>query len=212
MYLGGICFITDRKYCDLPIYDMTSAVLEAGVTFIQYREKDKTRREIYEEAVRLRELTRSFGAALIINDHADIALAVDADGVHLGQDDLPLKEARKIMHSKIVGISTHDLQQAREAETGGADYIGFGPIFYTTTKDAGAPRGVDSIRLIKQNVGVPLVAIGGISPADVGPVFEAGADAVAVATAICRGDIRENTKQFLSALNEADIAGQRRSR
>jgi thiamine-phosphate pyrophosphorylase len=212
MYLGGICFITDRKYCDLPIYDITSAVLEAGVTFIQYREKDKTRREIYEEAVRLRELTRSFGAALIINDHADIALAVDADGVHLGQDDLPLKEARKIMHSKIVGISTHDLQQAREAETGGADYIGFGPIFYTTTKDAGAPRGVDSIRLIKQNVGVPLVAIGGISPADVGPVFEAGADAVAVATAICRGDIRENTKQFLSALNEADIAGQRRSR
>jgi thiamine-phosphate pyrophosphorylase len=212
MYLGGICFITDRKYCDLPVYDMTSAVLDAGVTFIQYREKEKTRREIYEEALRLRGLTRSFGAALIINDYADIALAVDADGVHLGQDDLPLGEARKIMHGKIVGISTHDLEQARDAEAGGADYIGFGPIFHTTTKDAGAPMGVDNIRLIKQNVGVPLVAIGGIRPADVGPIFEAGADAVAVATAICRGNIRENAKQFLSALTEAGISGQRRSR
>jgi thiamine-phosphate pyrophosphorylase len=212
VYLGGICFITDRKYCTLPVYDMTSAVLDAGVTFVQYREKEKTRRQIYEEALRLRELTRSYGAALIINDHADIALAVDADGVHLGQDDLPLMEARKIMHNKIVGISTHGLQQAREAEAGGADYIGFGPIFHTTTKDAGAPMGADSIRLIKRNVGVPLVAIGGIHPADVGSVFEAGADAVAVATAICRGNIRENVKQFLSALNDADIWGQRRSR
>jgi thiamine-phosphate pyrophosphorylase len=212
MYLGGICFITDRKYSALPVYDVTSAVLDAGVTFIQYREKDKTRREIYGEALRLRELTRAFGATLIINDHADIALAVDADGVHLGQDDLPLREARQIMHGKIVGISTHNLAQAREAEAGGADYIGFGPIFHTTTKDAGPPMGVDSIRLIKQNVGIPLVAIGGIYPINVGPVFEAGADAVAVATAICRGDIRENTKQFLSALNEADISGQRRSR
>jgi thiamine-phosphate pyrophosphorylase len=212
MYLGGICFITDRKYCNLPVYDMTSAVLEAGVTFIQYREKDRTRREIYEEALRLRQLTRSFGAAMIINDHTDIALAVDADGVHLGQDDLPLREARKIMRDKIVGISTHNLEQAREAEAGGADYIGFGPIFHTTTKDAGAPMGVDSIRLIKQNVRVPLVAIGGIHPPDVGPVFEAGADAVAVATAICRGNVRENAKKFLSALNNADISGQRRSR
>jgi thiamine-phosphate pyrophosphorylase len=212
MYLGGICFITDRKYCALPIYDMTSAVLDAGVTFIQYREKEKTRREIYEEALRLRELTRTFGATLIINDHADIALAVGADGVHLGQDDLPLGEARQIMHGRLVGISTHNLQQAREAEAGGADYIGFGPIFHTTTKDAGAPMGVDSIRLIKRNVGIPLVAIGGIYPIDVGPVFKAGADAVAVATAICKGDIRGNTKQFLSALNEADIWEQRRSR
>jgi thiamine-phosphate pyrophosphorylase len=212
MYLGGICFITDRKYCALPVYDMTSAVLDAGVTFIQYREKEKARREIYEEALRLRELTRSFGATLIINDHADIALAVDADGVHLGQDDLPLREARQIMHNRIVGISTHTLAQAREAEAGGADYIGFGPIFHTTTKDAGAPMGVDSIRLIKQKISVPLVAIGGIYPGDVAPVFGAGADAIAVATAICKGDITENARQFLSALNGSDISGQRRSR
>ncbi len=210
MYLGGLCFITDRKYCDLSVCDMTLAVLEAGVKLVQYREKEKTRREIYEEALRLRQLTRSFGAALIINDHADIALAADADGVHLGQDDLPLKEARKIIGRKIIGISTHDLEQAREAEAGGADYIGFGPIFHTTTKDAGVPKGIDIIKRIKQNVRVPVVAIGGIHAADVRAVLEAGADAVAVATAICRGDIRENARQFLSAVKEADISEKRR--
>jgi thiamine-phosphate pyrophosphorylase len=210
MYLGGVCFITDRKYSDLTVRDMTRTVLEAGVRFIQYREKNRTRREIYNEALLLRPLTRSFGATLIINDHADIALAVDADGVHLGQDDLPLKEARKIMGGKLIGISTHSPDEAREAEAGGADYIGFGPVFHTTTKDAGAPKGVEGVRLIKRNVGIPLVAIGGIHATDVGSLFEAGADAVAVATAICRGDIGKNAEQFLSALNGADISGQRR--
>ena len=146
MYFNGICFITDSKYSDLPLYDMINNVLRAGVRCIQYREKDLSRRQIYENAVTLRKLTRLFNATLIINDHADIALAVEADGVHLGQDDLPLKEARKIMGNKIVGISTHDLAQAKEAEFGGADYIGFGPVFHTTTKDAGAPKGVDNIR------------------------------------------------------------------
>jgi thiamine-phosphate pyrophosphorylase len=200
MYLGGICFITDRTYCALPVYDMVESVLRTGIRFIQYREKDRTRREIYEEAAKLRELTRSFGATLVINDHADIALAVDADGVHLGQDDLPLKEARKIMGKKMIGISTHALEEAREAEAGGADYIGFGPVFHTDTKDAGAPKGVDNIRLIKQNVSVPVVAIGGITIENAGPVFEAGADAVAVATAICRGDVGRNAGQFMTFL------------
>jgi thiamine-phosphate pyrophosphorylase len=179
---------------------MVRRVLEAGVTFIQYREKEKTRRQIYEEAVGLRELTRSFQAVLIINDHADIALAVDADGVHLGQDDLPLKEARKIMGGRIVGISTHSLAQAAEAEAGGADYIGFGPIFLTTTKDAGAPKGIDILKTITENVTIPVVAIGGIGIEAVPNVMGAGADCVAVATAICRGDIRDNAGNFVQIL------------
>src|SRR5512137_1497181 len=133
LYHGGICFITDQTYSDLPVYDMTKLVLDAGIGLIQYRAKDLTRRDIYSEAGRLRELTRQYNAALIINDHPDIALATDADGVHLGQDDLPLPEARKLMGRKIIGISTHDLEQAKEAEAGGADYIGFGPIFFTST-------------------------------------------------------------------------------
>src|SRR5512141_1778009 len=131
----GVYFITDRSYCSFSVYEMVSAVLGAGVRVVQYRDKERTRREIYEEAARLRELTLRIGAMLIINDHADIALAVDADGVHLGQDDLPLEDARKIMGKKIVGISTHTLEEAKQADEAGADYIGFGPIFHTTTKD-----------------------------------------------------------------------------
>lgn len=194
MYQHGICFITDRTCSDLPFIEMVRFVLEAGITFIQYREKGKTRLEIYQEALKLRELTRMYNAVFIVNDHPDIALAVEADGVHLGQDDLPLKEARKLMGRRIIGISTHSLEQAESAEAGGADYIGFGPIFHTITKDAGAPKGVDILNTIKQNVTIPVVAIGGIGIDTAPEVIHAGADAVAVATAICRGDIRQNAK------------------
>ena len=202
MYFKGICFITDAKCTELPLYDMVHHVLRAGVRCIQYREKDLSRREIYEHAVTIRKLTRLFDSHLIINDHADIALAVDADGVHLGQDDLPLKEAKKIMGSKIVGISTHSLAQAIEAERCGADYIGFGPVFHTTTKDAGIPKGVDNIRIIKENVSIPVVAIGGISLDNIVSVIRAGADAVAVATAICKGDMAANAEKFVRFFQE----------
>jgi thiamine-phosphate diphosphorylase len=202
MYQNGICFITDRTHTTVSVYDMVSAVLEAGILFIQYREKEKTRRQIYEEAVRLRELTRSFNAVFIVNDHADIALAVDADGVHLGQEDLPLQEARRIMGNCIIGISTHNITQAVEAEAGGADYIGFGPIFHTKTKDAGSPKGVDIIRTIQQNVSIPVVAIGGILLENVSDVLQTGADAVAVATAICEGDIGRNAHSFVEIIQK----------
>jgi thiamine-phosphate pyrophosphorylase len=200
VYLNGICFITDRTCCSFSPYEMCAAALKAGIKFIQYRDKDRTRREIYYEAVRLRELTRSFDAVLIINDHADIALAVDADGVHLGQDDLPLKEARGIMGGRIIGISTHGLAQAREAQSGGADYIGFGPVFDTTTKDAGSPKGIDNLRLITQNITVPVVAIGGINGGNLRQVMDAGAASAAVASAICRGDIGDNALRLVSFL------------
>lgn len=184
----------------MPVHEMVSAVLRAGIRVIQYRDKDRTRREIYYEALRLREITRSFDAFLIINDHADIALAVDADGLHLGQEDLPLKEARRIVGRKIIGISTHSLEQAQEAEAGGADYIGFGPIFHTSTKDAGLPQGLDNLRTIKQNVTIPVVAIGGINADNIISVIHSGADAAAVATAICRGDINRNAELFVNTL------------
>jgi len=201
-YHGGICFITDQTYSDMPVYEMVKRVLDAGIGFIQYRAKDLTRREICFEAGRLRELTSQYNALLIINDHADIALAIDADGVHLGQDDLPLCEARRLMGRKIIGISTHDLDQAKGAEAGGADYIGFGPIFFTSTKDAGAPKGVDILKAIKQNVNIPVVAIGGIGIETAAEVMRAGADAVAVATAICRGDMSRNAKMFCEAIRK----------
>lgn len=194
MDISGIYFITDRTYCSLSMAEMVFVALKAGVRVIQYRDKDKSRREMYYEALKLRELTLSFNSAFIINDHADIALAVDADGLHLGQEDLPLREARRIMGNKIIGISTHTLAQAQEAEAGDADYIGFGPIFHTSTKDAGPPEGLDNLRTIKENVSIPVVAIGGINAGNITQVFYSGADAAAIATGICRGDINKNAE------------------
>lgn len=198
MRFRGICFITDKKLSPLSLFELTFNVLKAGAQCIQYREKEKTRLEIYQEALKLRKLARCFNAKFIINDHADIALAVNADGVHLGQEDLPLKDARRIMRKKIIGISTHTLEQARKAEAEGADYIGYGPIFHTDTKDAGNPVGVDNLRIIKENVSIPVVAIGGINTDNIEAVIDAGADAVAVATAISRGVAFENTQKLLS--------------
>lgn len=197
MKIRGICFITDRTFTPLPLFELTFNVLKEGVRLVQYRDKGKTRRALYEEALKLRKLTRHFNAKLIINDHADIALAVNADGVHLGQDDLPVREARKVVGDRMIGISTHNLEQARQAEADGADYIGFGPVFHTTTKDAGEPVGVDKLRVIKENISIPVVAIGGINLGNMQTVVNAGADAAAVATAICRGDASENARKLL---------------
>jgi thiamine-phosphate diphosphorylase len=161
------------------------AALDAGVRFFQYRNKNKSRRDIYEICAKLSGLSRKAGALFLVNDHADIALAVEADGVHLGQDDLPIDKARKLLgRQKIIGISTHDREQAWAAEQAGAEYIGFGPIFTTPTKDAGRAQGLDGIRQIKQVVSLPVIAIGGINHSNAGDVLRAGADGIAVISAV----------------------------
>jgi thiamine-phosphate diphosphorylase len=170
-----------------------SETLEAGVRFFQYRNKRGTRRDIYETSLQLVPLARGAGALFIVNDHADIALAVDADGVHLGQDDLPIKHARNLLGSgKLIGISTHSLDQARVAEASGADYIGFGPVFRTSTKDAGPVQGIEKISSIKRIVSVPVIAIGGITLANVGEAVCAGADGVAVISSVLSAPDRKN--------------------
>jgi thiamine-phosphate pyrophosphorylase len=201
MYLSGFCFITDPKASNLSFEDMTIKVLKGGVKWVQHRDKVKSKREIYEEAVRLRSLTKDFKAVFIVNDYVDIAFCVNADGVHLGQDDLPLKEARRILgKKKIIGISTHNLGQAIEAERDGADYIGFGPIFQTMTKIAGEPKGTDMLREVKTKVKIPVVAIGGINLKNIRVVLDTGIDAVAVASAILAGDIEENVRRFVDII------------
>ena len=203
MYLGGLCFITDRKVSGLSCEDMIHKVLMNGVRWIQFREKERSRRKIYEKAVKLRRLTKDYNAVFIINDSPDIAMCADADGVHLGQDDLPLKEARKIMgRNRIIGISTHSLEQATLAEKDGADYIGFGPIFPTQTKDAGKPKGIGMLCEVKNHVKIPIVAIGGINLENVRSVLNTGVDAIAVASAILTGDIEENTSRFMDYLKD----------
>jgi thiamine-phosphate pyrophosphorylase len=201
MFLSGLCFITDRKACNLSSEEMVLRALRAGVKWVQYREKEKSRREIYEESVKIKKLTEEFNGVLIVNDHTDIAYAVDAEGVHLGEDDLPVKEARKILgKDKIIGLSTHSLEQAKDAEKEGADYIGLGPVFHTLTKDAGSPRGIDILKDVKKQVNIPVVAIGGINFSNIKSVLETGVDAVAVASAILNGEIEKNVKNFLKII------------
>ncbi|MFA5353547.1 MAG: thiamine phosphate synthase [Thermodesulfovibrionales bacterium] len=180
------------------VAEPVTAALESGISWIQYRDKERSRREIYRNALILREITSRFNACLIINDHADIALAVDAEGVHLGQEDLPLREARRIMGDRIIGISTHSLEQALEAEKGGADYIGFGPVFPTMTKDAGEPKGVETLRQIVRSVRMPVIAIGGIKAGNLLFVIGTGCAGVAVSSGILEGDLRKNAQAFLS--------------
>ncbi len=204
-FLGGLCFITDRRSCQLTPVEMTSLVLKAGIRWIQYRDKEKDRLDFYRTAVKLRDITSDFGACFTVNDHADIAIAVEADGVHLGQDDLPLAQVRKIVGEEmIVGISTHTLDEAVGAQEGGADYIGFGPVYETSTKkEAGNPRGAEVVTHIRENVDIPVVAIGGIDCDCLNELFSNGAKAVAVASAILRGDdICSRAEEFVTAIKE----------
>jgi thiamine-phosphate pyrophosphorylase len=203
IYLGGLCFITDRNISGLSYEDMTRKVLRKGVQWVQFRDKETSKRDFFQNAIRLRRLTKDYNAIFIINDFPDIAMCTGADGVHLGQDDLPLKEARKIMgRDRIIGISTHSLEQAAEAERDGADYIGFGPVFATLTKDAGRPKGIAMLRELRKRVHIPVVAIGGISLENISSVLQTGVDAIALASAILMGDIEENAKRFMDHLRD----------
>jgi thiamine-phosphate pyrophosphorylase len=164
-------------------------LLAGGAKFLQLRVKALPPSDFLDLARRARTATRSCGCKLIVNDRVDIALACDADGVHLGQEDLPLAVGRKLIGNKIIGVSTHDLDQAREAEQNGADYIGFGPMFGTSTKDTGyTARGVEMLRQIRAGVTLPIVAIGGINEQNVQQVWQAGANSAAIISDILRAE------------------------
>lgn len=185
---------------------VVEALIKGGALVVQLRAKDLAAKEYLEIARKVRALTRPAGCLFIVNDRVDIALAADADGVHLGQEDLPLNVARKLVgKDKIIGISTHDLEQANEAERGGADYIGFGPVFGTVTKDTGyAPRGIDMLRGICQAATIPVVAIGGISEANVQQVWQAGAQGAAMISDLMQADdVAEKVRRILALHKKA---------
>ena len=185
--------------------DALRQLLAGGAAILQLRVKTMTPRDFLELARFARAETRVHGCKLIINDRVDVALACDADGVHLGQDDLPLAVGRKLMGQKIVGISTHDVEQARDAERNGADYIGFGPMFGTTTKNTGyAARGVEMLGKIRAAVKLPIVAIGGINEQNVTQVWQSGADSAAIISDILGADdVLAKTKRIVAVYAKA---------
>ena len=166
--------------------DLVKTALTTGVRIFQLRMKTPHTGEFYDLAAKLCALVRAGGGTFLVNDRADVAQAVGADGVHLGQEDLPLADARAILGpDKLLGISTHTMKQALEADAGGADYIGFGPIFPTTTKAHPAPVvGIAGLREVRAKVRLPIVAIGGITTKNAREVVAAGADCCAVISAV----------------------------
>lgn len=166
--------------------EVIEAAIAGGATIVQYREKEGPTRKLVDEARSLRELTRRHGVPFIVNDRLDVALAVDADGVHVGQDDLPASIARRLIGpEKILGVSATNLEEALRAEQDGADYLGVGPIFATPTKpDAAPPMGLEGLAEVCRRVSIPVVAIGGINDQNAAAVIEAGADGVAVVSAV----------------------------
>lgn len=176
--------------------EFVQAVLAAGVRLVQYREKEKTMRAMYNECCALRQLTRQYGAVFLIDDFVGLAQAVDADGVHIGQDDLPPEVVRRLLGpDKIIGLSTHNASQLEQASalSGVIDYIGVGPVFYTQTKEKPAPvTGLSYVRYAAQHSQLPFVAIGGIKEHNIAAVAAAGARTAAVVSDITgAGNIAE---------------------
>lgn len=171
---------------DLEVLD---GIIAGGARIVQLRDKESSKRDYYHKAVEFRKRTAEAGILLIVNDYVDVAIAVDADGVHLGQDDLPLAVARELMPDKIIGVSSHDHEEAVEAVAGGADYYNIGPIYMTGTKEGVTScLGPEAIQQISSGIDVPFTCMGGIKLDNIDPVLAAGARIAAVVTAITMAD------------------------
>ncbi len=183
---AGLYVVITESFCaGRSAIDVLDACLDAGVQLVQFREKHSSALELYARAQVFREHTARSGALLIIDDRVDIALAVGADGVHLGTSDLPIAAARRIAPDLILGASSHNIKEAREAQQAGASYVNIGPIFPTQTKDV--PTGViglDAINAITPHLTVPYTCMGGIKESNVGEVLARGAQTIAVVTAV----------------------------
>lgn len=208
----GFYFITDRALSRTNAVEDARAAIRAGARIVQYREKHAGSKKMLEAAKAIKQLCDEGSALLIINDRIDICLAAGAAGVHLGQDDMPLRVARKILQGKIIGTTVHSLREAVEAENAGADYLGVSPIFETATKsDAGKPCGTALIREVKSRTALPVVAIGGITIRNLGSVLDAGADFVAAISAtVAAEDVGSAVLEFRRRIDDA--AGKRKEK
>ena len=196
--------IVDKKVSGVrPIFDIVSKIKDLGADIIQLRDKESKKESILKEAYKLRKLLTNSQALFIINDYIDVAKIVDSDGIHLGQNDLPLDTARQLLgKDKIIGVSCHNLNQAIEAQKNGADYISIGPIFSTPTKPEYKAVGLDLIRKVKRAIHIPFFVIGGINENNITDIKSQGVKRAAVCRAICRAkDIPSTIKKLSKILH-----------
>ncbi len=201
--MEGLYLVTDRDLClGRPLETVILEAVQGGVAMVQLREKQASTRFFVEEALRIKQLLAPYRIPLIINDRVDVALAVEADGVHIGQEDMPYPLARRLMGAKaIIGLSVETLDQALEAEAYDVDYLGVSPIFPTPTKtDTKGAWGLEGLAKLRRLSRHRLVAIGGINPANAEAVMQAGADSLAVVSAICSAP---NPRQAAETLSRA---------
>lgn len=187
--------------------EVAALMIDAGIKVVQYREKEKKAGEMYRECLKIREMTREAGVTFIVNDYVDLALLVDADGIHLGQDDLPPQKVRELVGEQmIIGLSTHTPAQAEAAVKSGIDYIGVGPIFATRTKkDVCDPVGLEYLEYVVKNIKLPFVAIGGIKEHNIADVSRKGARCIAMVTEIVGAeDIGAKVRSLRAALSRKE--------
>ena len=184
---GGIYGITS---CDFGMSHEESAkvFLDAGIRIIQYRGKEAARPTQVEDAGKIKRLCRDYGAIFIVNDRVDVAVAVSADGLHIGQGDIRITEARKLFKGEIIGVSATNVKEAIKAERQGATYLGVGSIFPTNTKSDAVITGLDELKRIRRNTTIPIYAIGGIKSGNLEEVMAHGADGVALISSILASD------------------------
>jgi thiamine-phosphate pyrophosphorylase len=194
--MRGFYFITDDDLSLNGSISDVKAAIQAKVEIIQYRCKSQSMKSMYQQAKKLKQLSQ--GALFIVNDRIDLALAVAADGVHLGQEDMPCDIARKIMGpDRIIGVSVHNLEQAYIAQEQGANYIGIGAVFATNTKAGVMPLGIKLVEQVKKQVSIPVVAIGGLNLENVKQVIDAGIDAVcAISAVVTKQDVAQEILKF----------------
>ena len=199
--------ITDRKQTEnANLLKAVRKALDGGIKAVQLREKDLDTRELLKLAYKMRVLTDKYDSMLFINDRFDIALAVGADGVHLTQASVPVDAVRKTVKKKLmIGVSTHSLKEAKEAEKGGADFITFGPVYRTQSKvKYGAPVGLDALKEVSSRVKIPVFALGGVKTGRIGNVKKAGAFGVSMISEILKADeIKGKVKDVNLALDDS---------
>lgn len=197
--------VTDRTWVkDTTLMDQVKEALEGGITFLQLREKHLSKEEFIKEAREMKELSKEYKVPFVINDNIEVALAVDADGVHIGQDDMSVEEARKLLgEDKIIGVSAHNVEEAIKAQKGGADYLGVGAVCATSTKKDANVVSKEEIKKICHTVEIPVVAIGGIKKENIKTLEGTDVDGVAVVSAIFAAkDIKKDTKQLRSLVEK----------